>query len=136
MAMREDLTGTGAAKGDALSLPIASSTVKVQIINTTTNVVCPTVYFLEPAIVGQEHLNLPTFAFLIENKNVGRTVLFDLGCRKDWWNLSPVVQASIKKGIAAIEISHGITEILEEGGVDLNTISSIILRQMTPPPMP
>jgi hypothetical protein len=45
--------------------------------------------------------------------------------------LSPAVQASIRKGVAAIEISQGITEILEDGGFDLTTINSIILRYVT-----
>jgi hypothetical protein len=85
--MVEDGTDIRAAKGETLYLPIADEIVKVHIINTTTNVVCPTSYFLEPTITGQEYLNLPTFAFLIENKKLGKTVLFDLGCRKDWWNL-------------------------------------------------
>jgi hypothetical protein len=174
------------AIGSTTSFCLSGATVTVQIINTTTNVVCPTAYFLEPTIKGQEHLNLPTFAFLIENKALGKRVLFDLGCRKDWWNLvcheflqsinpiyfplslgldetysqlapgscsseggggqagakhnahllqSPAVQDSIRKGVAGIEVSRGIDEILSDGGVDLDTIDSIVLRRMALSPV-
>ncbi|KAJ5975472.1 hypothetical protein N7481_009179 [Penicillium waksmanii] len=32
------------------------------------------------------------FAFLIENERLGKKVMFDLGTRKDYWNLAPAVQ--------------------------------------------
>ncbi len=113
-----------------ISLPVSNSTVDVQIINTTTNVVCPTDFFLEPNIKGQEYLNLPTFAFLVENKKQGIVALFDLGCRKDWWNLSPVVQDSIQKGIAGIEVSKDIKDILVGEGFDLGRVNTVILRYL------
>lgn len=120
--------GRKSPKAEPLSLPVSSSVVDVQIINTTTNVVCPTDFFLGPPIRGQETLNLPTFAFLVENKRLSQTILFDLGCRKDWWNLAPAVQASIRKGLAGLEVVKGISEILEDGGIDLKRINSIVLR--------
>ncbi|KAH8812102.1 metallo-beta-lactamase superfamily protein [Xylogone sp. PMI_703] len=111
----------------ALTFPPSNSTVEVRIINTTTNIVCPTDFFLEPPIRGQELLNFPTFAFLIENKTLKKAALFDLGGRKDWWNLSPSVQASIRNGVSGLEVTKNISEILEEEGYDLKDINSLIL---------
>ncbi|KAI9812415.1 MAG: hypothetical protein M1827_004646 [Pycnora praestabilis] len=110
----------------ALHLPSSSSTVEVKIINTTTDIVVPAEAFVQPVIKGHEKLNLPTFAFLVENKKLGRTILFDCGCRKDWWNFAPSVHDLIKKAIPGLNIEKNINEILEEGGVDLKTIESIV----------
>src|SRR5258706_11484184 len=97
-----------------LNVPASDSTVTVHAINTTTNMVTPLELLLEPAIAGFENLNLPTFAFLIENKSNGRTILFDNGSRKDWWNLAPHVADSIEKGIPGLDIQKNVNEILED----------------------
>jgi hypothetical protein len=117
-----------AVRSKALSLPVSDSTVDVHFINTTTDICCPTDFLLGPAIQGHENLNLPTFGFLLENKRLNKALLFDLGCRKDWWNLSPAVQESMQKGIVGLQISKGVHEILEEGDFDLNRLNFIVLR--------
>ena len=88
-----------------LNLPQSNSTVEVSIINTTTDIVVPAKAFVEPVQKGHEFMNMPTFAFLVENKKLDKTIMFDLGCRKDWWNLSPAGYSSVAKGQIYIYIS-------------------------------
>lgn len=64
----------------SLNLPKSNSTVDVHIINTTTDLVVPAGAFVQPVQKGHETMNMPTFAFLITNKNLGKTFMFDLGC--------------------------------------------------------
>ena len=110
----------------SLNLPKGDSTVEVHIINTTTDIVLPAGLFVHPVQKGHESLNMPTFAFLVTNKQLGKTILFDLGSRKDWWNSAPAVYAAIKHGITGLNIPKNINEILKEGGVDDKKIDGIV----------
>lgn len=110
----------------SLNLPKGDSTIDLQIINTTCDIVVPANAFVQPVIKGHETLNLPTFAFYLKHKKSGRTVMFDLGCRKDWWNFAPVVHDLIKKAIPGLNVPKNINEILEEGGVDQSKIEALI----------
>jgi hypothetical protein len=100
--------------------------VTVSAINTTTNIISPSKYFVEPIIKGHEHLQLPTFAFLIQNKKLNKSILFDAGSRKDWWNFSPANVKAIENAVPALEIEKGVDEILTEGGVGLDSIEGIV----------
>lgn len=82
--------------------------------------------FVDPVMKGHETFNYPDYAFLIQNRQKGKSIMFDNGCRKDWWNLSPEASGSIKNHIPALNVPKNVNEILIEGGVDTNTISSII----------
>ncbi|PSK56459.1 hypothetical protein B9Z65_6083 [Elsinoe australis] len=108
-----------------LELPAGSVSVEVSIIDTTTNIVCPTDFLLQPSMEGYEYLNLPTYAYYIKHPS-GRQILFDFGGRKDWWNSSPDTALILKTLVTSIDISKGIDEILHEGGVDPASINSII----------
>ncbi|KAL9604793.1 MAG: hypothetical protein Q9219_000241 [cf. Caloplaca sp. 3 TL-2023] len=110
----------------SLNLPKSDATVEVSIINTTTDIVVPSWTMVQPVLKGHETLNLPTFAFLIKNKSLGKTILFDLGCRKDWWNFAPAALKTITNGIPALSIPKNINEILEEGQEDINKIEGLI----------
>lgn len=99
---------------------------EVSIINTTTDIVVPSWAFVQPILKGHESMNMPTFAFLIKNKKLGKNIMFDLGCRKDWWNFAPAAYNSIKNGIPGLNIPKNINEILEEGKEDVGKIEGII----------
>jgi len=109
-----------------LNLPKGDNVVDVCIINTTTDIVIPAGVFVQPVQKGHETMNLPTFAFSIENKQLGKTIMFDLGCRKDWWNHAPSAYASIKNGIPGLNISKNVNEILKEGGVDDKKVDGVV----------
>ena len=110
-----------------LNLPQSNSTVEVHIVNTTTDIVVPAKAFIQPVQKGHEYINMPTFAFLVKNKKLGKNVMFDLGCRKDWWNLSPAALGSIKNGIPGLNVPKSINEVLREGGEDDSKIDAVVL---------
>ncbi|KAL9119228.1 MAG: hypothetical protein Q9187_004217 [Circinaria calcarea] len=109
-----------------LHIPSSDSTVQVQIINTTCDIVVSAGYFVQPVIKGQETLNLPTCSFLVENKELKKTILFDLGSRTDWWNLAPVQYNAIQMKIRGLRAAKGITEILVENGLKLGKIDGMV----------
>ena len=110
----------------SLNLPQSNSTVEVHIVNTTTDMVVPAKAFIQPVQKGHEYMNMPTFAFLVKNKMLGKTIMFDLGSRKDWWNHSPAAHDSIKTRIPGLNIPKSINEVLREGGEDDSKVDAVI----------
>lgn len=107
--------------------PPSSNSCEIYLINTTTDLLVQTSALIEPEIKGHEFLNLPTFAFLIYNARLKKRLLFDMGSRKDWWNLPPVVTTAIQgKGVPGIRIVKDIDEILSDGGVDPTDIDAVV----------
>lgn len=108
-----------------LHLPKGDTAVEISMLNTTTNIVCPAEFFVEPIIKGHEFLNFPTVSFYIRHPS-GKEILFDCGSRKDYWNLAPAIYNHLKHVVPAMSIDKGVDEILGEGNVDLKGINSII----------
>ncbi|KAK3116737.1 hypothetical protein LTR53_002570 [Teratosphaeriaceae sp. CCFEE 6253] len=82
----------------------------------------------EPTINGFDRFRAGTFSFLIEHPS-GRRLLYDLGCRKDWRSLSPVLglERWLESGvIRQLTVEKNVSEILTEGGMDLTTIEGVI----------
>lgn len=98
-----------------LSVPPSSNTVDVSIINTTASIRGVDAWkFLHPPIKGHEYLATPCFSILIHHPAQDRTLVFDLGIRKDWWKCAPVLQARFQAGGYQIEVEKGVREILEQ----------------------
>jgi glyoxylase-like metal-dependent hydrolase (beta-lactamase superfamily II) len=110
----------------SLNIPRSDSIVEVHIIDTTTQLVVPSKAFVQPVLKGHETLNFPDFAFLVQNKQSGKKILFDSGCRKDWWNLSPAALKTIQEGLPALKVEKTINEILAEGGFNPNKLDGIV----------
>lgn len=86
----------------------------------------PARFFFEPHIKGFDDLSAPSYSFLIEHPS-GRKLLFDLGVRKDWENLSPATTSMIQHiGPGKAEVKKGVRELLEEHGVAGSSIEGII----------
>lgn len=109
-----------------LKLPVSNNTVELSIINTTTNLVAPAKSFVQPVIKGHETINMPTFSFMLKHKGLGKTILFDIGSRKDWWNFAPTVVNLIKAVIPGLNIAKNVNEILTEGGVNTEDVDGIV----------
>lgn len=75
---------------------------------------------------GHETLNFPDFAFLVQNKQLRKNIMFDSGCRKDWWNLSPAALGTITGSLPALRVEKAINEILAEGGFNPNMMNGIV----------
>jgi glyoxylase-like metal-dependent hydrolase (beta-lactamase superfamily II) len=87
--------------------------------------VIPTAQIMTPEINGHTNLTAPSFSFLIEHPS-GRKLVFDLGLRKDYENLPPVIQKFLEDSRWAIEVRKNVSEILEEGGIETSDIESVI----------
>ncbi|KAF7928488.1 uncharacterized protein EAE98_005544 [Botrytis deweyae] len=109
-----------------LNIPPSSTTVSVRIIDTTTHISgIPLSEFVSPAISGHTHLSIPAYSFLIEHPS-SRSLLFDLGVRKDWENLAPRITERIKNGGWKITVQKGVREQLEEHEVSAASIEAVI----------
>ncbi|KAK2597683.1 hypothetical protein N8I77_012452 [Diaporthe amygdali] len=110
-----------------LKIEPSAATVDVRIIDTTSWVYAmPARFFFEPHIKGFDDLSAPSYSFLIEHPS-GRKLLFDLGVRKDWENLSPATTSMIQHiGPGKAEVKKGVRELLEEHGVAGSSIEGII----------
>ncbi|KAF2259660.1 hypothetical protein CC78DRAFT_54667 [Lojkania enalia] len=101
-------------------------TVRVRIIDTTSYIHnLPAAAFLSPEYSGLSRLSGPSFSFLIEHPS-SRSLLFDLGIRKDWENLPPITTRRIELMQCKLEVKKGVREQLEEHGVDANKIEGIV----------
>lgn len=115
-------TGCGLISGGT-----RTPTCYLSVINTTCELTVPANTLVEPPIIGHELLNLPTCSFWIKHEDTGRQVLFDLGCRKDYWNLPPPIVQTIDSKVPGIRVEKDPVDILTEGGIDVDTIESAII---------
>ena len=107
-------------------VPMSQNTVRVKAIDTTTNQVVDARAFIEPVNKGQETLNLPTLAFLVEHDGLGKRILFDCGGRKDYQNFALGVLKKMDEILFSMKVDKDIDEILEDAGIDLNSVDSMI----------
>ncbi|KAE9368315.1 Metallo-hydrolase/oxidoreductase [Stipitochalara longipes BDJ] len=109
-----------------LSLPISSSCVSLQALNTTAALYVKSTNFLSPILPGHEIYNCPTMAFLITNS--GRRILFDAGVRKDYWNYSPLItnRFAAAVNIKGLRVDKGVDEVLTEASVELGSVNAVV----------
>ncbi|KAF9891516.1 hypothetical protein FE257_003983 [Aspergillus nanangensis] len=110
-----------------LNIPPSSNTCDLFLIDTTCDILSSSSSLIEPEIKGHEFLNLPTYSFYLHNPRSNKRILFDMGCRKDWWNLPPAVSSAIaEKGIPGLRVTSDIDEILTAGGIDPASIDAVV----------
>lgn len=111
-----------------LNIPPSSNTVDISIINTTASIRGVDAWkFLQPPIKGHKWLADPCFAVLVHHPGQNRTLVYDLGIRKDWWNYAPSLQARFRAGGYRIEAEKGVREILDEHKqVDTSKIEAVV----------
>lgn len=110
-----------------LKIPHSINTVDVSIIHTTGTLQGLDCWkFVSPSILGHDYLDVPCFCFLVRNRSQNRTIIFDLGIRKDWWNLSPRLTESFKEAGVKLSVDKGVREILDEHNVNTKDIEAII----------
>lgn len=124
-SLRRLLQSLKMAQPPDLKIPHSSSIVKVRIIDTTSTVSnMPLGPFISPITPGFTHLTCPSYAFLIEHPT--QKILFDLGIRQDWENMSPIIIGMSKQYHVGISVEKGVRQILEENDVKGESISAII----------
>lgn len=104
--------------GLTVQIPRSKNIVNLSIINTTSSITVPTYPFVTPAIEGHDAWTVPSYSFLIRNEAQKRTVLFDLGVRKNHENLAPALAEKLKSQNFRIKVEKGVREILDDHGVD------------------
>ncbi|OAL35982.1 hypothetical protein AYO20_04643 [Fonsecaea nubica] len=115
----------------SITFPPSNTAVRVRLVDTTAVMTVRAESFVKPAPPGHELLNLTCAAFLIEHPSSSPgsgpdRIMFDLGVRTDYWNYAAVLQARIGSVIPSLRVDKGVPEILVEGGVGLDSISSVI----------
>ncbi|KAJ0423030.1 beta-lactamase-like protein [Aspergillus carlsbadensis] len=109
-----------------LSLPTGSTAVDVGIIDSTARLTVPASHLLSPPTdLDGLTLTAPSYSFLIAHPS-GRKILFDLGLRKDWWNLTPATNKFLKSAGWKLEVEKNVSDILRENGEDLDAIEAVI----------
>ncbi|KAL7896680.1 beta-lactamase-like protein [Trichoderma sp. SZMC 28014] len=109
-----------------LIVPPSINTVRVRIIDATGNLSIPAPFFLEPAEKGHELVNGSTSCFLIESERLEKKAVYDLGLRKDWWNLSLKVRENLGQISVSIKVDTDVAEVLQKAGLPLDQINDII----------
>jgi len=74
--------------------PFQGATVHVSLLHGGHTTV-PTAYVFQDQIPGHDSLDIPCFSFLIENKILGKKILYDLGIMKAWKEKQPPASESL-----------------------------------------
>ncbi|KAJ7445439.1 beta-lactamase-like protein [Mycena latifolia] len=121
------LIGATFASYHDFGIPASRATVDVKVFNlgisTLTNA---TSSFFSPVVPGHETVQFPAYAFLVEHKASQKRLMFDLGTRVDPQNLVPNLAAFFSSGLAKLNEPKGITELLEDGGIALASINTVV----------
>lgn len=108
-----------------LTAPPSEHTIRVRLIKDLGLMSIPSALFIEPVAEGHEVFNGPDMAYLIENENLGKKAVFDLGVRKDWWNLPPKVRDPLAFCVG-VKVEKDVPEVLKESGIPLDAINDVI----------
>lgn len=117
-----------------LDLPASGRTVEVSIIDTGNINGLPLSLFMGPDIPGFDTIQAVIFTFLVEHiddAGMVSKVLFDLGMPKDVQNdLAPSQWDLVTTFNCTYDIPKYVSEILSDGGMDLNTINAMVWRSV------
>ncbi|KAJ7647116.1 beta-lactamase-like protein [Roridomyces roridus] len=119
--------GIALASSLEFGIPASQATVTVQAFHVgQVTLVNLTHAFILPALPGRETVQFPMFAFLVEHQGSQSRMMFDLGMRKDPLNLAPSISSGFAAGMFQLQETNDITEQLEDGGIKLETIETVI----------
>ncbi|KAF9888864.1 hypothetical protein FE257_008233 [Aspergillus nanangensis] len=112
----------------SLDIPQSNSVARLRIVDQGCRFSMPARSFIKPVQQGQEQLEVPDIAFLIEHAQSEKKIMFDLGVRKDYWNLPGVVLNRLgrRQAVLGIRVDKDVTEVLEENSVQLSEISAVV----------
>lgn len=103
-------------------LPPGNTTVRLQVIDTGSRLLCKSDTLLEPAIPGHEFLNLPNVCWLVENLRTGRKVLFDCGVRKGFKDLPPAALRILEISTPGLHVDWDVPDVLLKSHVNAGEI--------------
>jgi glyoxylase-like metal-dependent hydrolase (beta-lactamase superfamily II) len=82
--------------------------------------------FVEPPIPGHEYLEAPCFSFLIQHPAQDRSLVFDLGIKKDWENWPPPLYERIVGNGGRPFVPKDVREVLDEHGFDTKSLEAVV----------
>ncbi|KAJ7815495.1 hypothetical protein B0H14DRAFT_3476122 [Mycena olivaceomarginata] len=109
-----------------LTIPASNAIVEVKAFNVANVTTTLPGVLLQPVLPGHDTIRIPLHAFLIEHSASKKRFMFDIGMRNDPLNLPPSVASLFQSGVYSGDPFKDITELLEEGGVPLESIETII----------
>ncbi|KAJ7491214.1 beta-lactamase-like protein [Mycena latifolia] len=107
-------------------IPSSNATVDVKAFNVANLTSTLAGVLVQPVLPGHEAIQIPLHAFLVEHTASKRRFMFDLGMRKDPLNFPPTISSFFQSGVYSTEPFKDITELLEEGGIPLDSIETVI----------
>ncbi|KAJ7642783.1 beta-lactamase-like protein [Mycena polygramma] len=121
------LVGGSSASYLDFGIPPSNATVEVRVFDVgSVTLVNQTHNFFLPTLPGRDTVTVPAFSFLVEHTSSQKRLMFDLGIRNDTENFAPSVEGFFSSGIAQVDAPKGIHELLEDGGISLSSIDSVI----------
>ncbi|KAK3948711.1 beta-lactamase-like protein [Pseudoneurospora amorphoporcata] len=110
-----------------LNIPPSPATVSVSIINSTGTLHgVPAKSFVAPPQPGHDWLAVPMFAFLIQHPSTGRSLMFDLGMRKDIQNMPPALLRHFPEIGWTLSAEKNVADILQENNFDVSKIEAVV----------
>jgi hypothetical protein len=111
-----------------VQLPAGKVAVSVSLINPVNFGPAILNRFMAPPVPGLETFkSSPSHSFLLEHPS-GRRLVFDLGIRKDYENYAPKIAAYIPTTNYNIEVEKNVVDILEDAGIQPQSIEAVIWR--------
>ncbi|KAF8186580.1 beta-lactamase-like protein [Mycena galopus ATCC 62051] len=110
-------------------IPASDRTVQVKIFNVgNLTVMNGLSRIVHPVLPGHESTPFPMYSFLVEHgaSTTPKRLVFDLGMRKDPLNFPPNVASFFASGVYHIDEAKDITEQLEESGIPLRSVQTVI----------
>ncbi|KAJ7684544.1 hypothetical protein DFH06DRAFT_10105 [Mycena polygramma] len=107
-------------------IPLSDATVDVKVFNVANVTVTLPGVLIQPVLPAFETMRIPLHAFLVEHTASKKRFMFDLGMRNDPLNLPPSVSDLFRSGVYSVDPFKDITELLEEGGILLESIETVI----------
>ncbi|KAJ6488464.1 hypothetical protein C8R47DRAFT_1046454 [Mycena vitilis] len=106
-------------------LPPSHATVDVKVFNVANVTANRPGVLLQPVLPAFETIQIPLHAFLVEHTASKKRFMFDLGMRNDPLNLPPKGSDLFRSGVYSVDPFKDIAELLEEGGIPLQSIETV-----------
>jgi hypothetical protein len=115
----------------SLGVPEGTTCVTVMLIDICSISKVGTKSLFTPPVPGFDSIgSVPSWIVLLEHPS-GRKVLYDLGIRKDWEKLHPIVSQRLNGSTHEIVVDKDIDEYLDNVGIGKGNIDAVVWRYVS-----
>lgn len=120
---------TSDLKPSNIHIPASGATVRVKLLEGVRRLVDPAQFYWSapPGVTISENMDAPVWCFLVEHASSGRSVMFDLGARKDLEGQPQAIKNDVQMGMI-MDVEKDVATQLREGDVRLESIEAVIWR--------